>query len=137
MSEGAVYVGRPSKWGNPFQVGEVVAPELMPYLVLLMKLLNNRPDVLHGLTNVRLNVPRDAATLYELWLVEQPDLMLSVSELSGRDLVCWCPLDAPCHADVLLELANGSLGRCVACCWHTETQGHHQDCPLNRRRGKR
>lgn len=27
-------------------------------------------------------------------------------ELRGRDLACWCPLDQPCHADVLLELAN-------------------------------
>ena len=27
-------------------------------------------------------------------------------ELSGRDLACWCPVDQPCHADVLLELAN-------------------------------
>jgi len=31
----------------------------------------------------------------------------SLAELRGRDLACWCPLDdAPCHADVLLELAN-------------------------------
>ena len=29
-----------------------------------------------------------------------------VSKLRGRDLMCWCPLDQPCHADVLLELAN-------------------------------
>jgi hypothetical protein len=28
------------------------------------------------------------------------------AELAGRDLACWCPLDQPCHADVLLELAN-------------------------------
>ena len=27
-------------------------------------------------------------------------------ELAGRNLACWCPLDQPCHADVLLELAN-------------------------------
>jgi hypothetical protein len=27
--------------------------------------------------------------------------------LRGKDLVCWCPLDQPCHADVLLQLANG------------------------------
>ncbi len=27
-------------------------------------------------------------------------------ELAGRDLACWCPLDGPCHADVLLEVAN-------------------------------
>ena len=26
--------------------------------------------------------------------------------LGGRDLACWCPLDKPCHADVLLRLAN-------------------------------
>jgi hypothetical protein len=31
--------------------------------------------------------------------------------LRGHDLACWCPLDKPCHADVLLRLANtGSSG---------------------------
>ena len=29
-----------------------------------------------------------------------------LGELRGHDLACWCPLDQPCHADVLLELAN-------------------------------
>lgn len=29
-------------------------------------------------------------------------------ELAGADLACWCRLDQPCHADVLLELANTS-----------------------------
>lgn len=28
------------------------------------------------------------------------------SELAGHDLACWCPLDQPCHADLLLEIAN-------------------------------
>jgi hypothetical protein len=27
-------------------------------------------------------------------------------DLEGKDLDCWCPLDQPCHADLLLELAN-------------------------------
>ena len=31
---------------------------------------------------------------------------LPVAELRGKNLACWCPLDQPCHADVLLELAN-------------------------------
>ena len=31
----------------------------------------------------------------------------SLAELRGKDLCCWCPLDQPCHADVLLEIANG------------------------------
>jgi hypothetical protein len=32
--------------------------------------------------------------------------VLDVSALRGKNLACWCALDAPCHADVLLELAN-------------------------------
>ncbi|MFA4050644.1 DUF4326 domain-containing protein [Mycobacteroides chelonae] len=30
------------------------------------------------------------------------------AELAGRDLACWCPLGQPCHADVLLEIANST-----------------------------
>lgn len=30
--------------------------------------------------------------------------------LRGKNLACWCPLDKPCHADVLLELANREEG---------------------------
>ena len=35
---------------------------------------------------------------------------LDVSELRGKNLACWCPLDKPCHADALLELANRPKG---------------------------
>ncbi|MGE2733815.1 DUF4326 domain-containing protein [Mycolicibacterium vaccae] len=39
---------------------------------------------------------------------KRPDLTDEIRhELAGRDLACWCPLDDPCHADVLLDLANG------------------------------
>jgi len=27
-------------------------------------------------------------------------------ELAGKNLMCWCPEDQPCHADTLLEIAN-------------------------------
>ena len=30
-----------------------------------------------------------------------------IGKLAGWDLACWCPLDQPCHGDVLLEIANG------------------------------
>ena len=33
-----------------------------------------------------------------------------LSELRGKDLACWCALDQPCHADVLLEWANAPGG---------------------------
>lgn len=31
-------------------------------------------------------------------------------ELRGKNLACWCPLDQPCHADILLEIANADQG---------------------------
>ena len=45
----------------------------------------------------------EAVELYRRWIVDQP---LDPSELAGKNLACWCRLDEPCHADVLLELAN-------------------------------
>lgn len=101
MPEGAIYVGRPTQWGNPFSVREdreawtVEGPNGV---------------VASGLTfraAVTLAV-RDYMTLvmdhnkWEKW----------VGQLRGKDLACWCPLadkdgnPVPCHADVLLELAN-------------------------------
>jgi hypothetical protein len=72
----AVYVGRPSPWGNPF-----VVPKDGDRTTVIAK--------------------------YREWLLSQPKLVASVKrQLRGCDLVCWCaPL--PCHADVLLEIANG------------------------------
>jgi hypothetical protein len=75
MPEGAVYVGRPTRWGNPYRAGVTM--------------------------NVR-SVESAVALFRE---VVAPTL--DVAPLRGRDLVCWCPLDQPCHADVLLEIANG------------------------------
>lgn len=34
------------------------------------------------------------------------DVVTLRQDLAGKDLACWCPLDQPCHADALLEVAN-------------------------------
>jgi hypothetical protein len=47
----------------------------------------------------------EAKRLYRQWL-PGTDLYLQLPELAGHDLACWCPLNQPCHADVLVELAN-------------------------------
>jgi N6-adenosine-specific RNA methylase IME4 len=58
----------------------------------------------------KFEIPRDGTRAeviekYRAWIGTQPALMAALEELRGKDLVCWCaPL--PCHADVLLELAN-------------------------------
>lgn len=77
MPAGVVYVGRPSRWGNPYPLTE--------------------------------HSPTAAVALYRAWLLEHPDLLDAArAELGGRSLACWCPPGAPCHADVLLDLANSS-----------------------------
>ena len=81
MPANTVYVGRPSRWGNPYQAGK------------------------DGSGN-----PAYLTSLYRAY-IERPEnklLRQSVREaLRSKDLACWCPLNQPCHADVLLEVANG------------------------------
>lgn len=91
MPPNTVYVGRGSKWGNPHKVG-----------VSLKRL----PD-----GNFRRMTPTDAVATYRdeylpYWRWKASENALCVEELRGKNLACWCQLDRPCHADVLLELAN-------------------------------
>ncbi len=95
MSEGAVYVGRPTRWGNPFRVGQWVRP------------LGGLPVEI-----------KDAALALGLFRANALDPMGGVvfrenvrKHLRGKDLACWCKITSggeyiPCHADVLLEIAN-------------------------------
>ena len=86
MPDGAVYVGRPTKWGNPFQVGKGI-----PFLPG-RKVADNR----------------HAASLFAAHALQEEALIAAArAELRGKDLACWCPLDRPCHADILLAIANG------------------------------
>ncbi len=49
-----------------------------------------------------------AVEAYRVYLRGRPDLVdLARHQLVGRDLACVCPLDLPCHADVLLAVARG------------------------------
>ena len=79
--EGAVVVARPSLWGNPFVIGKY-SEEL-------------------GREMTR----QDTVDQYAAWL-EKHCTSEDFTNLRGKDLCCWCPLDKPCHADVLLRLAN-------------------------------
>lgn len=101
MPDGAVYVGRPSKWGNPYRwneyattapVGDEGEREPVPEA--------RRRS--YAVTDFRAAMDPE----YGFGIGQYPDLDAIRAELAGRDLACWCPLDQPCHADVLLELAN-------------------------------
>ncbi len=75
MPENVVYVGRPSKWGNPF---------------IPATSANYQRKI----------VVKEYAEYLNAKLAEDPHFL---DELRGKDLACWCRLDQPCHADVLLE----------------------------------
>lgn len=91
--ENTVYVGRPGKWGNPYAVGDESA------------WMGEWP--VYGIEEPLTRA--DASQLFHLALtgghldITEADVR---SELAGKNLACWCPMDQPCHADVLLELAN-------------------------------
>lgn len=86
MPDGAVYVGRPTIFGNPFRVGLDVPGRL------------------------------DAVRQFKAWIegakgtggggLRRIALLGRIEELRGKDLACFCPLEEPCHASVLLEIAN-------------------------------
>ena len=97
MPEGAVYVGRPSRWGNCFTVDD-------------RRVLWRGVELWWGFASHERAVEH-AVRAFE-WQVLNKPLVVGFTlaelraQLGGRDLACWCRLTAPCHADVLLRLAN-------------------------------
>lgn len=143
MPAGAIYVGRPTPWGNPF-------PWHGDWIMWMSLPLGHKADMLGR---------RAAAVdLYRSWITGRaltwgetgtiaplqvgpgeleysdgtkvsmgeavrgfglrvasimagpavPTVLPDLEPLRGHDLACWCPLDVPCHADVLLELLGAS-----------------------------
>ncbi|RVO78950.1 DUF4326 domain-containing protein [Sinorhizobium medicae] len=88
-----VHVGRPGPWGNPFVVGKHGDAS---YCVDLYK-------ALLGLLRVGAGPDIEALARTRRFAAE------NAHELRGKNLACWCRPDAPCHADVLLQVANRPL----------------------------
>lgn len=94
--EGAIVVARPSKWGNPFSIEHCVDWFVNGY----GRTWTGFPSKDEALRHV-VALYRSAWEFRRIYFHD-----LDPSDLRGYDLACWCPLDQPCHADVLLELAN-------------------------------
>ena len=82
-----VSVCRPGKWGNPFQPMTVTC-------------VCNQPCECHS--NAKFT------SMYREWLMSYKLVIAAdwLEPLRGKHLACFCSLSSPCHADVLLELAN-------------------------------
>ena len=105
MPEGAVYVGRGTWWGNPFRPYSMF--RLPSSEIGLSQCESDTLAHLDGCCGGHAN----CLAWYRIWLTAQINLRARMGldfldRIRGRDLACWCPLDQPCHADVLLELAN-------------------------------
>jgi hypothetical protein len=86
MPPNTVYVGRPSKWGNMYKVGDS-----FPF------------DEDNKMTQA------EAVSLFEAEMQTKRTIGTLddyLSPLRGKDLACWCKVGTPCHADVLLKFIS-------------------------------
>ena len=108
----AVIVARPSKWGNPFTVniphGEALQGSTTRALLAnRYQLWLTTGDSLQAIANRLALSTKDGRHFIENFApTNRPTLSQIRADLAGHDLACWCPLNQPCHADVLLEIAN-------------------------------
>lgn len=76
-----VYIGRPSRWGNPFSHQSGTSA---PFTV---------------------ETRDDAVDKYREYILNKPKLLAALPELKGKILGCWCA-PARCHGDILAEMAD-------------------------------
>lgn len=94
MPEGAKYVGRPTKWGNPYKVIKKEG----------FFMVTGPWGKYRGWYTEKAEAANKAIGFYRIWLTEKlAGGDLDIYELRGHDLACFCPMDQPCHVDVLLE----------------------------------
>lgn len=106
--EGVIYVGRGTKWGNPFRPfpceRSTHGDGLQEIPGVHWHLIVDDADVLAARWADKGITTEWAVKSYGMRNRNSEDEIRA--ELAGKDLACWCPLDQPCHADVLLKLAN-------------------------------
>lgn len=117
MPENTVYVGRGSRWGNPWKV-EQLGDDALFYVHDGTHDVHDGQVFSHfGEHDSKPQALTAAADIYRNhltgWYIsghprERGQELADAAklDLAGKNLACWCPLDQPCHADALLELAN-------------------------------
>jgi hypothetical protein len=98
----AVIVDRRTRWGNPYRV--VAVRQRGPFDVLLDDWFCGQSTDSEGAAAMAVRKFREAVENFRYGFAPSEIR----ADLAGKDLACWCKLGAPCHADVLLEIANGT-----------------------------
>ncbi|ARR57110.1 hypothetical protein HY78_08465 [Rhizorhabdus wittichii DC-6] len=103
MPENTVSVARPGRFGNPFTISAAIESEYVTAEHAQAFVVECFRDWMS-----------DGRQGRDWWQGEDSDrrkaaIKEGLPGLRGKNLACWCPLDRPCHADVLLELANREI----------------------------
>lgn len=99
MPPNTTYVGRPGKFGNPFPVDIYGAEDAVDRFQRLMDGKMSTLEMSQSSTCHRADV---SLVTVRRWILDD------IHELRGKNLACFCALDQPCHADVLLKIARAS-----------------------------
>lgn len=100
MPENTAKVDRSTKWGNPYKAGVHCDHQ-------------HAVDCHYMLVKTGTEA-RSAPTAESSPIAYYAVVSHEISELRGKNLACWCAVNAPCHADVLLEIANRPICEEVA-----------------------
>lgn len=99
MPPNSIYVGRPSPWGNPWKVDP---PELNHELAVI--------EFENTIDRILLGKVTEAEVLGHskppFNIRTEAQLRAWLEPLRGKDLVCWCGLYQPCHADYLIKVCK-------------------------------
>lgn len=96
MPPNTISVARPGRWGNPYHV---VPCGEKSFSVIY------KSDGLELM--IAWALPEDMALQLAIDRFEEGvNIEAAIKQLKGKNLSCFCPLDKPCHADVLLKIAN-------------------------------
>jgi hypothetical protein len=100
-----IYVGRPTLYGNPFQVARVAGGLWVVFVDAAQGVTGRKVATVSSEREARQTaVDEFRSMLRTPGGAEQAEFF--AHKLYDRDLMCWCPIGMPCHVDVLLDLAN-------------------------------
>lgn len=117
MPPNTVKVDRTTRWGNAWKIGSQMfvpdpEPHFRPCLTVAdcIQAFRQFVDWDPPTADNPYRMPTGDGGVLECWGGYDDNIHVNRSSirrfLAGKNLACWCPLDQPCHADVLLEIAN-------------------------------
>jgi len=92
----AISVTRPGRWGNPFKVGDPHPGHGWPI---------SKKEAVELFEETLFKYRHQGGTMTE-FLRDEITMEEILNDLAGKNLACWCKVGDPCHADVLLRIAN-------------------------------